>query len=61
MFTISENIKFGTYLDYEHAYTRIYKLFRKSCFKISNYKILRLSEYLSLCVANKCNKIGVDM
>jgi len=33
----------------------------KVFFKISNYKILRLGEYLSLCVAEKCNKIGVDM
>ena len=42
-------------------YIYIYKLCRKSCLKISNYKILRLGEYLSLCMTEKCNKIGVDM
>jgi hypothetical protein len=52
-----ETIKFGTYLDYEYAY----KLCRKSCFKIGNCKILRLGEYLRLCMTDKCNKIGVDM
>jgi len=59
MFTMSENIKFGTYIDYQYVY--IYKLCGKSCFKISNYKILRLGEYLSLFMTDKCNKIGVDM
>jgi len=56
---MSENIKFGTYIDYQYVY--IYKLCGKSCFKISNYKILRLGEYLSLFMTDKCNKIGVDM
>jgi hypothetical protein len=53
-----ENIKFGTYLDYEYAY--IYKLCMKR-FKISNYKTFRLGEYLSLCMTDKFNKIGVYM
>ena len=54
-----ENIKFGRYLDYEYAY--IYKLCRKSCFKIINYKIFRLGEYLRLRMTDIFNKISVDM
>jgi len=38
-----------------------HKLCKKRCFKISNYKILRLGEYLKLRMTEKFNKISVDM